>query len=210
MTARGTRTDGNAVDVTVTEIDTPWGPVSSADLPSSGREIQEAILDAAADCFAAQGITATSMGAIAKEAGISRAWLYRNYASRDAIVRAVLARGTERLANLLKAADRPELSAADLLTGAFIRIIRHCCSDRLVREVADQDTGPLARATVDTLEGFLIGRYNFAPVRARVVAETIVRLIISIVTTPRTATDFDNDDELRSFAQYFIQPLLAP
>jgi AcrR family transcriptional regulator len=60
------------------------GTGSTADLPSSGREIQAAILDAAAKCFAVRGITATSMGAIAREAGISRAWLYRNYASRDA------------------------------------------------------------------------------------------------------------------------------
>ncbi|QBS45308.1 TetR/AcrR family transcriptional regulator [Nocardia sp. CS682] len=190
-------------------ISTPWGILSGDDLPVSDRQIRDHILDVAAKCFAAQGITATSMAELAKRAEISRAWLYRNFASRDAIVRGLLVRESQRFTAMLLAADRPDRSTEETVTETFIYIVRRCRTDRLVQQVADQDTGPLALATVNALETYLIEQRHLAPVHARIAAETIVRLIISILTTPSAAIDFGNDEELRSFAYRVIPPLVA-
>jgi hypothetical protein len=62
---------------------------------------------------------------------------------------------------------------------------------------------------VEALETFLIDRHRLPPVRARIAAETIVRLIVSILTTPSAATNFDDDGELRSFARHVIPPLVT-
>ena len=43
------------------------------------------ILDAAHAAFAESGVGATTMTRIARDAGVSREWLYRQFANRDAV-----------------------------------------------------------------------------------------------------------------------------
>jgi len=52
---------------------------------------QRAALDAAAHLFMARGYAATSMDAVAKEAGISKATLYAHFASKDALFAEIIA-----------------------------------------------------------------------------------------------------------------------
>lgn len=57
-----------------------------SDKPRARATTKEEILRAAARCFARDGVAATSMEDIAREAGITRMTLYRHMASRDALV----------------------------------------------------------------------------------------------------------------------------
>ena len=58
----------------------------------------EAILDAAASCYLRLGVGKTTAADIAREAGISRATLYRRHGSHEAIFLAVLTRESEEMA----------------------------------------------------------------------------------------------------------------
>lgn len=190
-------------------VDTPWGSVALGDLSATDTRMQDQILDAALRCFSTHGVKKTSMAVVAREARISRAWLYRNFDCRDAIVRALLVREGRRLAESLVAADRPERSTEETVTETFIYIIGYGRQHHLFSEVAEQDPGPLARASIEALASYLIGRREIAEPDARIAAETIVRLIISILAAPDLATDFDNKEELRSYAYRTIPPLVC-
>ncbi|MBA3279405.1 MAG: TetR/AcrR family transcriptional regulator [Geodermatophilaceae bacterium] len=65
---------------------------------SSGRQIQarrsrEAVLDAAQRQFLAAGYAATTLAAIAKEAGVSVETIYKSFAGKSGLVRAIYERG---------------------------------------------------------------------------------------------------------------------
>ena len=78
-------------------------------LPRMAR--REQILVAATQAFARAGFTATSLDDIAREAGISRAILYRHFDSKADLYGAALDRSRARLA---AAARGPEFSAASI------------------------------------------------------------------------------------------------
>lgn len=59
--------------------------------PEQKQQRREAILAAAADLFDREGIDGTTLSAIARAAGLSKANLYRYFDSREAILLAVLA-----------------------------------------------------------------------------------------------------------------------
>nr|WP_055507801.1 TetR/AcrR family transcriptional regulator [Nonomuraea pusilla] len=64
-------------------------------LPRAER--REQIIDAATRAFARSGFDATGLDDVAAEAGISRVILYRHFASKSDLYRAVLGRGQARL-----------------------------------------------------------------------------------------------------------------
>lgn len=76
--------------MTVPEVPAPDGARPDADL--------EVALDAAARCYLRIGVARTTASDIAREAGISRATLYRRCGSHEAIFLAVLNRESEAMA----------------------------------------------------------------------------------------------------------------
>ncbi len=79
-------------------------------LPRAKR--REQILIAATHAFARAGFTSTSLDDIAAEAGVDRVILYRHFASKADLYRAVLRRAGDRLA---AATGAPGFSAASVL-----------------------------------------------------------------------------------------------
>ena len=63
---------------------------------TSGRE---AVLDAAQSCLQRFGLAKTTVEDVAQAAGLSRATVYRQFGSRDALLLAVAARDAERVAS---------------------------------------------------------------------------------------------------------------
>ena len=53
------------------------------------------MLDAAERCLEVQGLAGTTMEDIARNAGVSRATVYRYFASREAVISGVIIRATE-------------------------------------------------------------------------------------------------------------------
>ena len=65
--------------------------------PPAGEGGLEVAMDAAAACYLRLGVATTTAADIAREAGISRATLYRRYGSHEAIFLAVLTRESEAM-----------------------------------------------------------------------------------------------------------------
>ncbi|MQY30881.1 hypothetical protein NRB56_64850 [Nocardia sp. RB56] len=76
------------------------GPVSNEDVTAAARAVVRRV-----------GITALTLAAVAKEAGISRATMYRRFASRDTLIAAVIGAELDALEKLvlarLRFADQP-------------------------------------------------------------------------------------------------------
>lgn len=97
-------------------LNPPPSTSGTSDADASGRRLprmarREQILAAATQAFARADFASTGLDAIAREAGISRAILYRHFDSKADLYRAVLDRARSRLAT---AAQGPEFSAASV------------------------------------------------------------------------------------------------
>jgi AcrR family transcriptional regulator len=88
------------------------GPVRSSDVAAvdaggaaAPRAAQARVITAALGLFARHGVGATSLGMIAKELGVTKAAVYRQYKTRDAIVLAAAEAELARLAAVVEAAE---------------------------------------------------------------------------------------------------------
>ena len=179
----------------------------------------ERILDAALEAFSTQGIKATTMTRIARDAGISREWLYRHYPSRGAVVVAVtqreIARFIDQLA--LDVTGAPDFDGA--LTEAFVFAVEFLRDHPLVRQIRVTEpevltgnilagtasvVGPAVRAATAYIR--LIG--DLPEDDAAFVGDTLIRLVLSIVAVPHSAFDLYDSAQLRRYAGRLVPALL--
>lgn len=95
------------------------------------------IVDAAARAFAAEGFAGTSMAAVAASSGVTPRIVYRHFASKEALYRAILAQEVERLGRVFAepagryGLDPERLLAAGRADPASFRILwRHAARER--------------------------------------------------------------------------------
>lgn len=122
--------------------------VSPAARPEPARRLpraerREQILDAATRAFARTGFTATGLGEVAAEAGVTHVILYRHFASKSDLYRAVLDRACGRLAGTVGTENYDDSSIATLLRAAaadpdgFRLLFRHAAREPEFRDVVD-------------------------------------------------------------------------
>jgi AcrR family transcriptional regulator len=168
----------------------------------------ERILDAAGECFAAQGVAGTSIGDIAAAAGCSRPTVYRYFADRDALRRAFVQREARRLGAAVghKVAgidDRRERLVAAVL--AAVRGVR--ANPTLAAWFAPGDAGmtsDLARESevIESLAAGFLGEPRDADTRAK--ARWVVRVVVSLLVMPgRNAADE------RTMLERFVVPVVT-
>ena len=110
-------------------------------MPRAERRAQ--ILDAATRAFARTGFAATSLDTIAAEAGVSHVILYRHFASKNDLYRAVLDRASMRLADAVGVDHYDEATIPSLLRAAaadpdaFRLLFRHAAREAEFRDVVD-------------------------------------------------------------------------
>jgi len=87
-----------------------WGAQS----PDGVREARERILDGAEACLAREGYSRVTMEAVAADAKISRATLYRYFSDRDEVFSGVVIRSTARYLDRVRfrVESQPDLGAA--------------------------------------------------------------------------------------------------
>ena len=110
-------------------------------LPRAER--REQILIAATRAFARTGFEATSLDDVAAESGVDRVILYRHFASKADLYRAVLERARDRLAGATGAPKFTGTSVAGLLSAAaadpdgFRLLFRHAAREPEFRQEMD-------------------------------------------------------------------------
>lgn len=104
---------------------------------------REQIIDAATRAFASAGFTKTGLDAIAAEAGVSPVILYRHFASKADLYRAVLQSASNRLSEAVRADDFDDTSLPMLLRAAaadphgFRLLFRHAAREPEFRDEID-------------------------------------------------------------------------
>ncbi len=176
------------------------------------------VLDAAFTRFAAQGIKATTMAQLAEGAGISRVWLYRHFANKDAVVAALLVRESDRFqAELLVLRPDPR-PAVEVVTDAFVQSVTTLRSHPVLRRILDNEPelvgqyvvngiGPLLRLAIDGIAAYLSA--NSASADPEMVAETLVRLVVFALLNNDTTVDYDDPAALRRYGAVTVRSLLG-
>lgn len=191
---------------------------------TTAAQTEERILDAARTCFSRFGLRKTAMEDIAREAGLSRGTLYRYFSDKDALYGAVNERETrlfleevverasgldsleEKIIRVLMAAvgflrENP-MNAAMAATDPEAFAAAISTNGRELLELAVGAVTPMVREAMEKGEV----RSDLDPARA---AEWIVRVELSLISTPSVTFDRDDPDELRKFLLGFLLPGLT-
>ncbi|GAA4748706.1 TetR/AcrR family transcriptional regulator [Nocardioides endophyticus] len=159
----------------------------------------ERILDAAAELFARDGVTAVGMGEISRAAGCSRATLYRYFEDRHALHLAFVRREARRIGVRVAAETAPLRDPGERLAAAVLVAVR------LVREVpallawfgaADAGTTAELAQSDEVIEGL-----GLRAVGDPDAARWLVRVIVSLLIVPGR-----DDAEERAIIERYVVP----
>ncbi len=180
-----------------------------------------AIADAALHEFELFGIARSTMEQIARRAKVGRVTLYRRFPGRDALVEAVVLRELQRFLTDLDSVTQQHEAAEDKLVNGFVFTLEAIRSHRLLQRLLESEPETLlpyltvhGAPFIGGARDFLAARLaverpdNRSPEEFVVVADVVVRLLLSFLLTPQTPLDLDDPDVARAFALRYLQPLV--
>lgn len=178
------------------------------------------ILDAGIRCISRWGVAKTSLDDVAREAGCSRATVYRVFpGGKESVFNAIATREVERFfaavaARLARADDVEELLVAGVAEGSR-RIREHPALQFLLRHepgvvVPPPGTTRMA-SVVEVASAFATSHLErlLPPERARPVAELVVRLVVSYLSFPSGQVDPSNEVAARDLVRSFVLPVVT-
>jgi AcrR family transcriptional regulator len=195
---------------------------TSTDLTTAADPLddRDPVLDAALTAFLDFGIRRTSMGEIARRAGISPATLYRRYAQKSDVVMAVGLREAQRDLGYIDHKIDPAAPPLEQLVQLYLVVSHRLRSNKLLQRVlATEPESVLPRLTLEAgpllaighgyLAGFLtrlqtdghLPAYDVGPV-----ADWLTRVGQSEILTP--ADQALTEDEARAFVHDHLAPFI--
>lgn len=174
------------------------------------------ILDAALASIAEYGVTKTTLEDIAREAGCSRATVYRYFPGKRALLDGIVDAEVRRLARSLDDAARSARTLEDVVVALLYRAglefadhaaLRHVLAvePELVLTHVVFDEGNRALAVGSTLVTPHLAR--FLPADAAVRAgEWLCRLAITYLFSPSEHVSFTDEDSVRRLVRTFVLP----
>ncbi len=163
------------------------------------------------------------MGEIAKRAEVSRASLYRYFASKDDLIRAWT---TRELDAIFAAADEASVAAegdfADRMSAGLAVVVESLRRHPVFRALVAINNTQMMRSTLESGDavahaGQLVqqrltdavrsGELEIGQFDSAVSAELLARLAISLVVVPESLSRLDSEDDVREFAKRYLMPL---
>ncbi|MFC6013394.1 TetR/AcrR family transcriptional regulator [Nocardia lasii] len=179
----------------------------------------EQILDSALSAFLDFGIKRTSMGEIARRAGISPATLYRRYESKNDLVEAVGVREAQRYVIDIDERVRAVTEPDEQLVEIFVAFVTTIAGNELLRRLlATEPDAILPRLTTEAGPILAVGRGYLAEKLRELrmpdfdpdlVAEVMARLALSLALTPDGLIPLDDADAGRDFARRTLLPMVG-
>ncbi len=181
------------------------------------------IVAAARELISEHGLTAVTMDAVAKSAGVGRATLYRRFASRDEVLRVLVASEVIDALGKVREVIRGLTDPGDRIVEAFALPVELARGNSLLRELLAHEPSTFVPAlTLDVNPVFTVARANLIaqltrardrgalrPVDVEAVAEMLIRIAHSLVLSPGGPIDVDDPEALRDFARRHVAgPLL--
>ena len=179
----------------------------------------DAVLDAARRCIARVGVAKTTVDDVAREAGRSRATLYRLFSGKPELLEALAEREITALeARLLAAVDR-EAALADVLTDLIVAAQGELAShDALVTVLAHEpellmpylalDGAGVTFARAARFLAPLLAPYVGAA-RAERAGEWVARTVFTYLCDPSPYVDLSDPSSVRRLVVDFLEPGLV-
>ncbi len=203
----------------MTSTITPPATAATVDRPSA----RDRLLGATERCLRRSGLRRITMTDVAREAGMSRAWLYRQFPDKSSLVLATLARIDEQFwadahARVSRAPDLPAQVAE------AVALSREQQPGALLLELQAREPEAFAAMMGTGLREMMPGMATFwhsyiveAKDRGEIrpdidvarAGEWVMRTVLSLVTVPGHAVDVDDRAGLRRFLDEFLVAGLA-
>lgn len=178
------------------------------------------ILDAALACIARVGWSKTTVDDVAREAGVSRATLYRYFAGKQPLLSALLAREAARFRAGLERATDDAATLEDALTALVVAAARAVRThDALQFALAVEPDLLLTHLAFDRGSGFLrecarllapvLARF-VPPERAERAGETVARVVLSYLCSPSPSVPLADAGAVRDLVRDYVAPAVAP
>jgi len=177
---------------------------------------RQRLLEAAARCIAREGVAATTIAAVASEAGVSRQTVYRYFGSRDEVVlRAIRAAAEGVRAKIERQIDALS-DPADMVVEALVLGLAELRGDPVLRgllESSGVDASVTSRITKrpgiewarEALSA-LIDAAGWSQAEVEPALEFLLRMFLSLAISPSPAR---SPDELRAFLYRHLVPGLG-
>lgn len=194
-------------------------PPGGGNPPEHAREL---LLDAAERSFAQSGYRASTMQVIAREAGYTRAVIYRHFATRDELLDALVVRVAGRKIAEISSRLEPPHDPGTLVTESLVIVATEVGHDPLLRVISEHtDEGNVAAliARSATLGELLAGLYEMgfrqagpqlraglhSGDAARFVLSTALGLLLGLIPGVIPVPDAD---QVRRYVRVFVLPAL--
>jgi AcrR family transcriptional regulator len=180
---------------------------------------REAVLDAAEGCLQRFGLAKTTVEDVAQAAGVSRATLYRQFGSRDALLLAVAAREADRVADEAESYLRRFDDVGSWLVEGMLFCLRKIPNrPPLAQFLAPQELGAASRLVLTSERMIAIGseilRPMFEPARSAgllregveldALIEWILRILMSFLAVPGPSPR--SEESLRRLMRTMLLP----
>lgn len=182
----------------------------------------ERILEVTGEEAARVGPERLRMGEIAVKAGVSRASLYRYFASKDELIRAYTLREIDQIFAACDARgnDDFEQRSAELIASSIVGLRDH----PVFSEVFALNDDGIMRSTLTSGDAvshareLVLKRFNSAvregeieigQFESIVVGELIARLVVSLASAPETVVRLETQADAREFAERYVVPLIG-
>jgi AcrR family transcriptional regulator len=175
------------------------------------------IVDAALVCMARQGLGKTTVDDIAREAGFSRATLYRTFpGGKEAVIAAVVETEVARLFSSLAVVMGEATDLEDVLVAGMVECARRLSSHgALAYLLIHEPDVILPRLTFADMDRILFTAGDFAapffarwlsPDEASRAAEWAVRIVVTYLADPAPGTDLSEPEDTRALVRAFVMP----
>ncbi len=175
------------------------------------------VVDAALRCLAKSGLAKTTVDDVARDAGISRATLYRLFpGGKDAVVQAVVESEVCRLFSALGAAMGEAQDLESLVVRAMCEAARELSTHEVIAYLLSHEPGTiLPHLTFAGLDRLLEATTSFAapyferwlePADAARAAEWVTRIVISYLVCPDDGIDLDDPRAVERLVATFVLP----
>lgn len=175
------------------------------------------IADAAARCVARTGVAKTTLDDVAREAGCSRATVYRTFpGGKEEVIGAVVDTEVARFFSAIAVEMGRADSLEDVIVAGITATARAISEHEALRYVLDNEPGLLLPILVfDPLDGVLDTATQFASPflarwldkeGARRVADWAARIAMSYVANPAPGIDLTDEGCTRQLVSVFVMP----
>jgi len=175
------------------------------------------LVDAALSCLARQGAAKTTVDDIAREAGFSRATLYRTFpGGKDDVLEAVVSTEVARMFSALAVVMGEAGDLEEVLVSGMTETARRLSAHRALNYLLQHEPGViLPRLTLADMDRILMVAGDFAapffarwlePDQASRAAEWAVRIVLAYVSDPAPGVDLTDPEDTRALVRAFVLP----